>query len=121
MENLVLTQVPRDLHPSCKIEVEATYEATAGASQEPPPTPATQPRASRPARKASKNAGKKGKGKGEVKEEASFSSEHHVDNSSDEYLPELGMTQKQLNEIQGARPKRAARKVSGPKRGAKKK
>ncbi|TID17444.1 Serine/threonine-protein kinase [Venturia nashicola] len=111
-----------DLHPSCRIEVEATgestQEATAGATQDqPPPAAATQPRAARPARKTSKNTNKKGTGI----EETPSSSEKKVNNSSDEFLPELGMTQKQLNEIQGARPKRTARKASGAKRNAKQK
>ncbi|QDS67946.1 hypothetical protein FKW77_008873 [Venturia effusa] len=110
-----------DLHPSCKTEVDVTWEETAGTSQDPPPQPANQPRTSRPARQTSRNTSKKDGGKRNVKEESSSPSEHHVDNSSDEYLPELGMTQKQLNEIQGARPKRAARKASQTKRAAIKK
>lgn len=121
---MILTKITRDLHPSCRIKVEASQEAireaTVGASQEQSPPPATKPRAARPARKTPNNTSKKGKTK--AKEQTSSSSEHRMENTSDEYLPELGMTQKQLNEISGARPKRAAvRKASGPKRGAKKK
>lgn len=104
------------MHSSCKIKLETTQDEVA---QNVSPLPVQQPRASGPTRTDSKNFGQKGKGKNkESLPTASFSSEHGENNTSDEYLPELGMTQKQLQEIQGVRPRR---KMSGAKRGARKK
>jgi hypothetical protein len=103
------------MHPSCKIQ----RGAFSGAIQEPFSLP-VQPNTPKPV-PAPKMSRRKDKGKSKQSINATSSSSEHKGEDDDEYLPELGMTQKQLDEIRGTRPKRAARKTSGTKRGAAKK
>lgn len=103
------------MHPSCKIQ----KEAFAGTIQEPSSLP-IQPSTPKPI-PTPKMSRRKGKGKSNQSINTTSSSNEHKGEDDDEYLPELGKTQKQLDEIRGARPKRVARKTSGTKRGATKK
>jgi len=97
------------MHPSCKM---IENEASAGATFEPSRLP-IQPSTAKQAR-TKKISRRKANSKQSLKTTSS-SSEHQQDDDEDEYHPELGMTQKQLDEISGARPKRATRKASGKK------